>query len=93
MKNLGHLYFLEIEVDWSPQGLSLSLSQWKYLSDLLTEFGMSGSWPVDTPMDPAVRFDQNLGDALENTSKYRRLIGSLSTLLLLDQMSHLLLEY
>ena len=38
---------------------------------------MLGSQPVGTPMDPAVQFDQNLGDTLENLGRYRRLIGKL----------------
>jgi len=38
---------------------------------------MLGSRSVDTPIDPTIRFDQNLSDALENPGRYRRLTGKL----------------
>ena len=63
------------------------------ISDLLTKSGMLGSRPINTPMDPVVQFNKNLGDALENPGRYSRLIWSLSTWQLLYKISHLLLEY
>ena len=74
MKDLQNLcYFHWIEVSRSPHGLSLS--QRKYLINLLTESSMLGSRPVDTPMDYVVRFEQNLlriridiADSLESLS-------------------------
>ena len=68
MKDLSHFRcFLGIEVAHSPQGISLS--QWKYHSDLLTESDMLGSRPIDISMNLVVRFDQNLSDALEDPGK------------------------
>ena len=49
MKNLGGLkYFLGIEVARSNQGISLS--QRKYILDLLSEVGLLECKPVDTPI-------------------------------------------
>jgi len=50
MKDLGHLkYFLGIEVARSRKGISLS--QQKYVIDLLTETRMLSCKPVETPME------------------------------------------
>jgi len=63
IKNLGLLrYFLRIKVTQSSK--SLSLSQWKYYTNLLKETDMLGSKPIITPMDPGVCFNQHLGEAL-----------------------------
>jgi len=53
------------------------LSQRKYLTDLLKEAGALGSQPIDTPMNPNIRFDQNLRELLADPRMYRRLIGKL----------------
>ena len=53
-KDLGKLrYFLGIEVARSKEGISLS--QRKYVLDILEETGLIGSKPVETPMDPNVK--------------------------------------
>ena len=43
---------------------------------------MSGSRPIDTLMDPAFRFDQNVGPAQTDPGRYRKLIGKLISLTL-----------
>jgi len=43
----------------------------------LEETSTLGSKPIDSPMDPNIRFDQNLGEPLAGLGKYRRLIGKL----------------
>ena len=49
LKDLGNLrYFLGIEIARSAQGISLC--QWKYVRDLLTETGMLDCKPVETPI-------------------------------------------
>ena len=53
-KDLGKLrYFLDIEVARSKEGISLS--QRKYVLDILEETGLLGSKQVETPMDPNVK--------------------------------------
>ena len=55
-KDLGRLrYFLGIEVAKGRHGLVLS--QRKYTQALLSEIGMLGSKPAETPMDPNINMD------------------------------------
>jgi len=80
MKDLGHLYyFVAIVVTCSPE--SISVSQQKCIFDLLKESSMMDFWLIGTPIELAVRFHQNLGDALEDLDRYGRLIGKLINLI------------
>ena len=75
-KDLGHLwYFLGLKVARSSQ--SLFLSQRKYVLDLLTETGLLGTRPSDTPMDSSVKLDGDTGDFFPDIGRYRRLVGKL----------------
>ncbi|XP_077252529.1 uncharacterized protein LOC143891919 [Tasmannia lanceolata] len=75
-KDLGHLrYFLGIEVGYSSSGLSLS--QRKYVLNLLEETGNLGVKPVAAPMDPNVKLVPEDGDLLKDPGRYRRLVGKL----------------
>jgi len=63
-------YFLGIVVAWSPKGLCLKkISYWNnwYI----------GSKPIDTPMDPNICLDQNIGEPLDDPRQYRPLIDKL----------------
>lgn len=76
MKNLGGLkYFLGIEVARSRQGIFLS--QRKYVLDLLTEAGMLGCKPVDTPIVQSHRLKEYPDQALTDEGRYQRLVGKL----------------
>ncbi|KAL0545996.1 hypothetical protein IC582_015900 [Cucumis melo] len=58
IKDLGNLkYFLIMEVARSKEGISMS--QRKYTLDLLTEIGMLGCCPADTPIE----FNCKLGNS------------------------------
>ena len=61
-------YFLGIEVAQFKEGISLS--QRKYLVDILEETGLLGSKPVETPMDPNVKLYEDQGELLFNLERY-----------------------
>ncbi|CAL2258010.1 unnamed protein product [Prunus armeniaca] len=76
MKHLGTLkYFLGIEVSRSQQGIFLS--QRKYVMDLLTETGMLGFKPVNTPMEENHKLGECTDHKPTNKDQYQRLVGRL----------------
>ena len=55
IKALGPLrYFLGLEVVYSTHGISVFVSQQKYIVDLLTLAGMTECAPVSTPIDSKI---------------------------------------
>ncbi|KAI5317138.1 hypothetical protein L3X38_036845 [Prunus dulcis] len=73
MKDLGDLkYFLGIEVARSTTGTFLS--QRKYVLDLLTETGMLGCKPVDTPIEMNHKLCEDIDQELTNKEQYQRLV-------------------
>ena len=78
-KDLGKLhYFLGIKVARSKEGISLS--QRKYVLDILEETGLLGSKPMETPTDPNVKFYEDQRELLSNPERYNRLVGKLNYL-------------
>jgi Reverse transcriptase (RNA-dependent DNA polymerase)/Integrase core domain len=76
MKNLGGLkYFLGIEVVRTKEGISLS--QRKYVLDLLTETGMLDCKPVDTPVVQNLKLGDCPDQVPTNKERYQRLVGKL----------------
>jgi Reverse transcriptase (RNA-dependent DNA polymerase) len=76
MKNLGRLkYFLGIEVARSNQGISLS--QRKYVLDLLAEVGLLDCKPIDTPVAPNNKLKESSDQIPTNKERYQRLVGKL----------------
>ncbi|EOY32426.1 Cysteine-rich RLK (RECEPTOR-like protein kinase) 8 [Theobroma cacao] len=74
MKDLGSLkYFLRIEVTCSKKGISLS--QRKYVLDLLKNVGLLKAKPCETPMDPSVKLIAREGKAFADLEKYRWKFG------------------
>jgi Reverse transcriptase (RNA-dependent DNA polymerase) len=76
MKDLvGLKYFLGIEVVRSKQ--CISLSQRKYVLDLLTETGMLDCKPVDNPVVQNLKLGEFSSQELANKERYQRLVGKL----------------
>ncbi|XP_056691875.1 uncharacterized mitochondrial protein AtMg00810-like [Spinacia oleracea] len=75
-KDLGALkYFLGIEVARGTKGLFIS--QRKYALDILSEEGMIGCKPIDTPMEQNYCLAQAKGAPFYYPDQYRRLVGQL----------------
>lgn len=77
LKHLGDLvYFLGIEVKVAAHG-SLTLTQSKYLRDLLHKTHMSESSPVHSPMQSTCKLTKTGSPALEDHFMYRSVVGTL----------------
>ena len=76
MKDLGELrYFLGIEVIRTAAGIWLSQRQ--YALDMLSKYGMGDCKPISMPLHVNVKLSTHAGDALENVTMYRKIVGSL----------------
>ncbi|KAL0416651.1 UNVERIFIED_CONTAM: Retrovirus-related Pol polyprotein from transposon RE1 [Sesamum latifolium] len=76
MKNLGELkYFLGIEIVRSDQ--EISLSQRKYVLDLLTETGMLACRPAETPIEINHKLGIFPDQVPTDIARYQRLVGRL----------------
>ena len=76
MKDIGNLrYFLKMEATRNKNGISIS--QRKYVLDLLQDTGMMGCKPVDTPMDANVKLDMKENDEPVDKGQFQRLVGKL----------------
>jgi hypothetical protein len=76
MKDLGELrYFLGIEVIKSPKGIWLLQRQ--YALNKLSEYGMMGCKPISIPLEQNVKLSADEGNLVEDTTMYRRIVGSL----------------
>ena len=76
IKDLGNLkYFLGMEIARSRK--EISVSQRKYVLDLLKKTGMLGCKPADTPIDPTTKLGAKENCAPVDKGRYQRLVGKL----------------
>jgi len=76
IKDLGNLkFFLGFEVARSKTGLILN--QRKYCLEILSEFGLTGCKPTNSPANASIRLNSDEGDLLEDVTSFRRLIRRL----------------
>ena len=68
-------YFLEMEVARSQTGISIS--QMKYILDLLKETWILGWKPASTPMDPNHKLSTKANGPPVEKGRYQRLVGKL----------------
>lgn len=75
LKDLGPIkYFLGMEVGRNKNGISIS--QRKYVIDLLSEAGILGCKPVSTPVDSCGKLKTENNEVVDKLS-YQRLVGKL----------------
>ncbi|KAL0369047.1 UNVERIFIED_CONTAM: Retrovirus-related Pol polyprotein from transposon RE1 [Sesamum calycinum] len=76
IKDLGYVkYFLGLEVARSPDGMSIT--QHKYVVDIISDTGMTTASSVLTPLPPGIKLTSESGALFREPDKYRRLIGRL----------------
>ncbi|KAI3789909.1 hypothetical protein L2E82_02715 [Cichorium intybus] len=76
MKDLGKLrHFLGLEVSY--ENGDIMLHQQRYSVNLLNRFGMLDCKPALTPIDTNAKLCANYGRELEDTTMYRKIVGSL----------------
>ena len=76
MKDLGHLnYFLGPEITHCIDGLYII--QAKYVSELLSQAGLTDSKTIDTPVELNAHLTPSEEKPLSNPSLYKRLVDSL----------------
>ncbi len=61
VKDLGQLeFYLGIKVDRNREMGTITLSQERYIENLLDKFGMADCRPVSTPMDANAKLDKSM---------------------------------
>ncbi|KAL0327874.1 UNVERIFIED_CONTAM: Retrovirus-related Pol polyprotein from transposon TNT 1-94 [Sesamum calycinum] len=60
-----------------PLSDGMSVTQRKYINDIIIDTGMTDAHSILTPLPHGVKFSSELGAPLSDPEKYRRLIGRL----------------
>ncbi|KAL2227974.1 UNVERIFIED_CONTAM: Retrovirus-related Pol polyprotein from transposon RE2 [Sesamum indicum] len=68
-------YFLGLQIGRSKEGMSITQS--KYILDLVSECGLQDGKSAATPLPPGIKFNSNSGNLFEDPEWYRRLVGCL----------------
>jgi histone deacetylase 1/2 len=81
MKDLGDVhYFLGLQI--TRTGITLSITQTRYLLPLLHKFGLTGAKPVATPIASGTSLSATNDTLLYDPMPFRQLVGSLQYLTL-----------
>jgi len=76
LKDLSALnYFLGVQISWTQFGLTLTQS--KYVSDVLHWFHMENSKPTKTPCYPSTRLLPQDGVAFSDPTEFQSMVGAL----------------
>ncbi|KAK4394268.1 Retrovirus-related Pol polyprotein from transposon RE1 [Sesamum angolense] len=76
IKDLGYAkYFLGLEIAHSSAGTSVT--QHKYVRDIITDAGLENCRPVSTPLPVGLNLTSHAQPALADPEPYRRLVGRL----------------
>lgn len=83
ISDLGEIsYYLGIQVNRDRAKKSLSMSQQKFIEEILQKFGKNSLKPVKTPAEQGIRFEKNTDTATEEDIKvFQQQIGSLMYLM------------
>jgi hypothetical protein len=64
MKDMGQIKYC-LEIEFNVKKNKVTMSQKKYVDDLLKRFGMENSKEVSTPMDPNVKLSKEMCSKME----------------------------
>ncbi|KAL2235941.1 UNVERIFIED_CONTAM: Retrovirus-related Pol polyprotein from transposon RE1 [Sesamum indicum] len=76
IKDLGYArFFIGVQIARSEAGISLTQS--KYILDIITDYGLQNAKSAITPLPPKIKLQRDSGDHFADPERYRHLIGRL----------------
>lgn len=83
MEDMGELsYLLGIEITRDRKTRTLSLSQTKYVDDIINRFKLNNTPGISTPLDTSINLFDNELEEEADTSTYQSMVGSLMYLMM-----------